>query len=99
MLLDVFDVDHGACALITTSNQRNVMIDCGHHSKRGWFPGVALNSMGIERLDQLIVSNFDEDHVSGFPDLNRRVVIDVLVKNGSVGVRKVSWLNSSGSGS
>lgn len=73
--LKVFNVQHGACALhtvITDSGTRwDAMIDCGHMSNdRGkWFPGDYLKSEGVKSLDLLIVSNLDEDHVSGLPNL------------------------------
>ena len=47
MLLDIFDVEHGACALITTSNGKRVMIDCGHNAATNWRPGSALVLAGI----------------------------------------------------
>lgn len=70
-LLQVFDVDHGACALLTMPSpqgNRHILIDCGHNTeyKGGpWYPGVQLRQMGIKHLDALIVTNYDEDHVSG----------------------------------
>lgn len=73
--LKVFNVQHGACALhtvITDDNTRwDVMIDCGHmNNDRGtWFPGDYLKSQGVITLDLLIISNLDEDHVSGLPNL------------------------------
>lgn len=85
MQLNIFNVDHGACALITTSNGRHMLIDCGHHAEKRWFPGTALNAMGVYALDKLFVTNFDEDHVSGFSDLMSKVLVDTLVKNGTVG--------------
>lgn len=81
MILEVFDVEHGACALVTTSNCRRIMIDCGHNAKSGWRPGTFLVGAGIPRLDRLFVTNYDEDHVSGYPDLISNVVVDVLERN------------------
>jgi beta-lactamase superfamily II metal-dependent hydrolase len=69
MFLEIFDVEHGACALITTSNGKRVVIDCGHNATTGWNPTTELIARGIWSLDQLIISNYDEDHVSGFPNL------------------------------
>jgi beta-lactamase superfamily II metal-dependent hydrolase len=47
------------------------MIDCGHkNNDRGrWFPGDYLRSRGIDTIDLLIITNLDEDHVSGLPNL------------------------------
>jgi hypothetical protein len=38
--LKIFDVERGACALLTTDTGQRVMIDCGHIDDRqmnGWF--------------------------------------------------------------
>jgi beta-lactamase superfamily II metal-dependent hydrolase len=84
MFLEVFDVEHGACALITTSNGKRVMIDCGHNAATNWRPGSALVAAGIHWLDRLYVTNFDEDHVSGYPNLLDNVRIGALYRNPSV---------------
>ncbi|MGY4333301.1 beta-lactamase superfamily II metal-dependent hydrolase [Bradyrhizobium sp. LB7.2] len=84
MILELFDVEHGACALLTTSNHRYVMIDCGTNTTTGWKPGTYLKSRGITRLDQLIISNYDEDHVAGIADLCDQVDVAVLMRNSSV---------------
>jgi beta-lactamase superfamily II metal-dependent hydrolase len=94
MYLEVFDVEHGACALITTSNDKRVMIDCGHNSTTEWKPSTELIARGIWSLDQLIVSNYDEDHVSGFPDLVGLINIKVLARNASVSSAVLRTLKS-----
>lgn len=71
--LQVFDVQHGACSLLTMPEPgggfRRLMIDCGHSTTTGWRPGQHLRSLGAGHLERLVVTNLDEDHVSGFPDL------------------------------
>src|SRR5689334_306790 len=94
MILDIFDVEHGACALITTSNGRRVMIDCGDNTSTGWKPGNMLRSRGIGTLDRLIISNYDEDHVSGFENLFSQIVIQVLQRNVSVTADTIRHLKS-----
>jgi hypothetical protein len=47
MHLQIFDVEHGACALLTCDNGARLMIDCGHNSTTGWYPGDYLASLGI----------------------------------------------------
>lgn len=72
-LLQVFDVDHGACALLTMPTQhgtRRVMVDSGHSADfhgAPWFPGRHLLDLGVKHLDLLVCTNYDEDHASG-PD-------------------------------
>lgn len=76
-LLQLFDVDHGACALLTLpSGQggfRRVLIDCGHSAaqqdKGGWTPGAHFKRLNVDFVDLLICTNFDEDHASGAPSL------------------------------
>lgn len=94
MLLNVFNVDHGACALVTTSNGRRMMIDCGHHDREGWFPGAALNAMGIYTLDRLVITNFDEDHCSGLADLSDRTAVGALMTNGTISSQTVRHMKA-----
>ena len=98
MILEIFDVEHGACALVTTSNGRRLLIDCGHNATTGWKPGTFLAGVGIKRLDRLFVTNYDEDHVSGYPDLRANVAIDVLARNPSVAPATIRHLNLVASG-
>jgi beta-lactamase superfamily II metal-dependent hydrolase len=83
-LLEIFDVEHGQCALFTHPNGNRILIDCGHNSTTGFTPGWLLQSRGIQMLNKLVVTNYDEDHVSGFIDLDQRVYIDWLMRNCSV---------------
>src|SRR4051812_13376343 len=94
MFLEIFDVEHGACALITTSNGKRVMIDCGHNASTGWRPSFMLLGRGINTLDQLIVSNYDEDHVSDFPNVSALINIKVLARNQAVSASRIRQLKS-----
>jgi beta-lactamase superfamily II metal-dependent hydrolase len=80
-----FDVDHGACALIRSDTGHSFMIDCGHSTERNWRPSEALPTYGIHSIECLFVSNFDEDHVSDFPNLIKHVYVPILCRNPSVG--------------
>jgi beta-lactamase superfamily II metal-dependent hydrolase len=84
MRLTIFDVEHGACALLTTDNNMRLMIDAGHNGSTGWRPGDHLRRQGIDYLDMLVVTNYDEDHVSGLPNLRESVRIGWLWRNSSV---------------
>lgn len=75
--LTIFDVQHGGCALLKSRSNGvlwTTMIDCGHkNNDRGqWFPGDYLCSQGIHTIDLLVITNLDEDHVSGLPNLQKR---------------------------
>ena len=94
MILDVFDVEHGACALITTQGSRHILIDCGHNGTTGWQPGSALLARGISEIERLIVTNYDEDHVSGFQNLMGSVIVRGLQRNGNVNANQIAYLKS-----
>lgn len=81
-LLQVFDVRHGACALLTMpspAGPRRILIDCGHSGSGGvvFYPGRHLKALNVSHIDALFAMNYDEDHASGFPDL--------LQNGGSIG--------------
>ncbi len=84
MKLEIFDVEHGACALLTADDGTRMMIDCGHNGSTGWRPGTHLSNSGISKLDLLAITNYDEDHVSGLPNLRKNVEIGKLWRNKSV---------------
>ncbi len=98
-LLQIFNVEHGACALLTTPDGlggwRRILIDCGHNATTGWYPGQHLRSMGVTQLEKLIVTNYDEDHVSGYPDLLKQgVEVEWIVRNTSVSPDTIRYLKS-----
>lgn len=88
-LLQIIDVKHGACALLTVPSPNGgylrMMIDCGQSVANGFFPGKHLKKLNARRLDQLVITNYDEDHVSGFPDLvEENIDVGWLCRNRSV---------------
>jgi beta-lactamase superfamily II metal-dependent hydrolase len=94
MIVQIFDVEHGACALITTPQGCRVMIDCGHNATTGWYPGTALSASGITALDMLVITNYDEDHVSGLNDLREHVEIRSLLRNKAVSSGQIRALKA-----
>ncbi len=96
MDLEIFDVEHGACALLTADDGSRLMIDCGHNGSTGWRPGTHLLNSGISRLDLLAITNYDEDHVSGLPNLREKVEIGKLWRNKSVAPDDLVNLKSEG---
>lgn len=94
MDLKIFDVEHGACALLTCDNGTRLMIDCGHNATTGWRPGKYLRDNSISSLDMLAITNYDEDHVSGIADLCDRVNVRWLWRNTSVNAGTIRTLKS-----
>jgi len=76
------------------------MIDCGHNATMPWRPGQHLARLGVSKLDMLMITNYDEDHVSGLRDLEANVRVDWLVRNTSVsGSNLLSLKSDTGAGS
>jgi beta-lactamase superfamily II metal-dependent hydrolase len=94
MKLQIFDVEHGACALLTCDNGGRIMIDCGHNGTTGWRPGSYLRSIGVTRLEKLVVTNFDEDHVSGIENLLDHVLVGTIKVNSFVSTADIRWLKT-----
>lgn len=84
MKVQIFDVEHGGCALVTAPSGARLLIDCGHNSTTGWRPSSHLPRLGIERLEYLFVTNKDEDHVSDLPRLRETISITNLRRNPSL---------------
>lgn len=94
MQLQIFDVEHGACALLTCDNNTRFMIDCGHNATTGWRPGTYLRQRGIETLEMLAITNYDEDHVSGIANLFDNIDVRWLVRNTAVSGAAIRGLKS-----
>lgn len=94
MHLEIFDVEHGACALLTADNRARMMIDCGHNASTGWRPGTWLKQSGISQLEMLTVTNYDEDHVSGFGNLLDNVHVQWIKRNATVNAATIRRLKS-----
>jgi beta-lactamase superfamily II metal-dependent hydrolase len=92
--VEVFNVEHGACALITCDDGQIVMIDCGHNANNGWQPGDCLKSRGASYLRALFVTNYDEDHVSGFTNLLANARVGAIFRNMTVSSAVIRQLKS-----
>jgi beta-lactamase superfamily II metal-dependent hydrolase len=82
MRIDIFNVGHGNCSLVTCPNGARIMVDCGHRVDPGWFPSVTFAGQFI---DLLVFSNLDEDHVANLPYLWDHVRLGAIFTNPSVG--------------
>ena len=75
----VIDVGQGQCVHLRCGN-RNYLVDCGS-SNGQWAADAAaasLLSQGINRLDGIIVTHYDADHVNGVQALMSRISTDQL---------------------
>lgn len=75
----VFDVGQGQCVLLQ-ENDNWYLVDCGGDNPEMAADRAAdfLLSMGISRLDGVIVTHFDVDHGAGIPLLLSRISADEI---------------------
>jgi beta-lactamase superfamily II metal-dependent hydrolase len=97
MRVEIFDVGHGQCAVITSPNGRRLMIDCGNRIKddRFWSPSLHFRD---EFFDLLALSNLDEDHICSFDSMLKSTRIAQILSNPSIGALELSLLKKDGMG-
>lgn len=91
MILKIWDVEHGACAMLTHRsvcgvNGRLAMIDSGDNSAIGWTPSTHIKHY-LQRsvLDYLFVTNADLDHISDLNNLwEEGITVSTFFSNRSV---------------
>lgn len=94
MRLQIFDVKHGACAMITGPNNKSLMIDCGFREGADpWFPSVAFAGRQIEML---VIQNLDEDHVDDLPYVWKELGIRSFYSNPSVDAAALRAMKTQG---
>ena len=76
----VLDVGQGQCILLQ-SGGKTYMVDCGgsYDEDAADIAAETLLSQGIRRLDGLILTHYDKDHVGGAQYLLQRIFADVLI--------------------
>ena len=84
----IFDVEHGACSAVIAPSHELLMLSCGHNSTTGWRPSTWVSQRRLD-VTCLSVENFDEDHVSDLPIMQRMCNIRSLSHNWKV---DVDWL-------
>ena len=86
MELTIFDVEHGACALVRSRETGCLaLIDCGHNGYSGWTPAYHLrNAYQRSSIEFLTIANTDQDHYSNLADFLENVTPEVLYFNPEV---------------
>jgi competence protein ComEC len=80
--LAVLDVGRGSCAYLEWPDGRNMMVDCGSLNARD--PGATIAApylwqRGVTRLDTLILTHPDSDHINGADSVIRRLKVRQLI--------------------
>lgn len=95
-MLQIFDVEHGQCSLFTGPTGDRLLIDAGHNSTTGWRPSLHLAYAGATKVDELILTNADEDHVSDLPQIVANFPVRILRRNPSVSAGTLRLLKAHG---
>ncbi len=86
-----FDVENGDAALITTPGA-TMLIDCGPRIF-DWTPATRviaeLRSLGKDRIDYLMLTHPDNDHIGGAAEIMERIEIGQVLTNGDTAVSRV----------
>lgn len=81
-----FDVGQGGATLLTTPENKRVLVDAGPRSPRGAAAEFVilpyLERWGIQELSAVVVTHPDEDHLGGVPTLLREVSVNRVIDNG-----------------
>jgi len=83
MNITIFDVSHGFCGYIVADNGNVILVDCGHDGDN-FRPSTHLRNSGCRGIESLIISNYDEDHVSDLPNILNNFHVEVLYRNKSI---------------
>lgn len=92
MVIRIFDVSHGFCALIIADNGNLILVDCGHNEPTGFRPSTYLQGINCTGIEKLIIQNYDQDHISDLPNVYGRFSILGLVRNQSVSATQLENL-------
>jgi beta-lactamase superfamily II metal-dependent hydrolase len=84
MQIKIFDVSHGFCACLVADNGNVMLFDCGHNEKTGFRPSTYLQTIGCTTIQNMVLHNFDQDHVSDLPNVLRQFPVQVLYRNSSM---------------
>lgn len=81
-LLAMLDVGRGSCAYLEWPDGRNLMVDCGSlnsHDPGATIAAPYLWQRGVTRLDTLVLTHPDADHVNGADTILRRMHVRKLI--------------------
>jgi beta-lactamase superfamily II metal-dependent hydrolase len=97
MRIEIFDVGHGQCAVMTSPNGQRMMIDCGTRwgEQRFWTPSLHYFRTAFALLS---VTNLDEDHLSDFAFMMQHCTIPWIASNPTVGIHQFRLLKKDGMG-
>ncbi len=86
----ILDVGHGDSLVIRTPSQHTLLVDAGTLEAGRYTVVPFLQFRGWQKLDALILTHPDEDHVGGALPVLRRVHVKRLLTNGATGTTQIA---------
>jgi len=75
----ILDVGHGDAIVITTAENENILIDAGTNSMGKWVVLPFLHAKGIRKLDYVIATHADEDHIGGISSVIDKLKVHCFI--------------------
>jgi len=94
LILTVLDVGHGQAMLIRLPGAANVLFDAGSLHKNDVSRRIVtpfLDYSGINRIDAIIVSHNDVDHINGIPEVVEHCEVDGIYANDAFFSKADRW--------
>lgn len=92
MKIQIFDVSHGFCAYLIADNGNVMLFDCGYNEQTGFRPSLYLPGSGCSAIENLIITNYDEDHIGDLCNLLNVLKIKVLYCNRTITAEQLKKL-------
>ncbi len=73
MMFQILDVGHGFCGYLVADNGNVMLFDCGHKAEPEFRPSSYLLSQRCSEIQRLVITNYDEDHISDLPNLIKKI--------------------------
>ncbi len=100
MKIEVFNVEHGSCIMVTMPNGKRIMFDAGSRfdpeTETGWWPSVHFFGQQIE---QLVIQNCDNDHVKDYSNVMKYCAVNSILHNHSLSPEILELIKQAESGS
>lgn len=93
MRIDIHDVGHGHCSVITCPNGARVLVDCGYGASVGWHPSDAYAGTHFALA---AFTNLDEDHLDDLPRAPGRIEAQALFSNPTVSAAALASMKPHG---
>ena len=93
MIIDIADVGHGACSVVSYPNDSKIMVDAGCRWDPLWLPSIEYFG---QQFSQLILQNLDEDHCKNLTPLLGAARFPSLRSNPTVNADALKLLKPSG---